>query len=67
MVISKEQARQLIKEIQLKIMDLPRFEEKVATISTLIDLEWNLREPEIAKEDPIEEEMRMGIENPWSD
>ena len=67
MVTSKEQARQLIKEIRFKIMDLSRFEEKVATISMLIDLEWNLRDLEIEQEDSIDEEIRGGIENPWSD
>jgi hypothetical protein len=67
MVNSKEQARQLIKDAQLKIMDLSVFEEKVDLISTLTDLEWSLRELEVEQEDSIDEEMRMGIESPWSE
>jgi hypothetical protein len=68
MVTSKEQARESIKEAQLKIMDLPVFEEKVDTVKTLIELEWSLRELQTAQEDDIlDEDLRGGIENPWSD
>jgi hypothetical protein len=71
MVNSKEQARQLIKEVQLKIMDLPVFEEKVDTVRTLIDIEWSLRELEIEDDsenaDIWDEELRGGIESPWAD
>lgn len=68
MVNSKEQARQLITEVKLKLMNLPVFEEKVDTVKALLDLEWSLRELETVQEDDIyDDEMRMGIENPWSD
>lgn len=69
MVTSKEQARQHIRDVMLKIMDLPVFEEKLDVINTLTDLDWKLREPELEQENDIcdEDIFRGGMENPWGD
>lgn len=69
MVTSKEQARQFVHDVRMLIIELPIFDEKVDAISTLLDLEWSLRDIKIEQEEDIydEDEIRMGIENPWSD
>jgi hypothetical protein len=68
MVNSKEQARQYVHDTILRLAELPVFNEKVDIMNALLDLEWNLRENDnFILEDPIDEEIRGGIENPWSD